>query len=403
MPYYVTELECPKCGKRLPADRPQNLCTECGGPLLVRYDLEAAGAAMSREALSRRPATMWRYRELLPVEHDENVVSLGEGYTPIIETPALGSKLDIPQLAVKDEGLNPTGTFKARGAAAGVSRALELGIAEVAMPTAGNAGGAWSAYAAKAGMQATIVMPADAPAMALTECVAFGANTYMVNGLISDAGAMVARGAREYGWFETSTLKEPYRIEGKKTMGFELAEQHDWELPDVIIYPTGGGVGIIGIWKALAELEAIGWISSRRPRMVAVQSTGCAPIVRAFDEGARTAEFWEGANTLAGGIRVPGALGDFLVLDALYESDGAAVAVTDDEILDALRLTAASEGMMVCPEGAATVAAAAHLRREGWIRPSDRVVLLNTGTGIKYPGLLDLEVPVLDIDDDIQR
>jgi threonine synthase len=346
---------------------------------------------------------MWRYRELLPLEDPDNILTLGEGYTPILETPTLGEKLDIPQLAIKDEGLNPTGTFKARGAAAGVARAVELGITEVAMPTAGNAGGAWSAYCAQAGINATIAMPTDAPAMALSECMLYGADVYMVDGLISDAGDIIARGAEEYGWFETSTLKEPYRIEGKKTMGFELVEQHDWEVPDVVIYPTGGGVGIIGIWKALNELEAIGLIGEKRPRMVAVQSTGCAPIVHAFHDGEKKAQFWEDAETIAGGIRVPGALGDFLVLEALYESNGTAVAVTDEELLRAVSVTAQVEGQYICPEGGATVAAAEKLRENGWIKPSDRVVLLNTGTGLKYHGLFEFDPPVLEVGESIER
>lgn len=395
----VSHLECPKCRQTYDCDRVINTC-QCGSPLLVRYDLTRL-KTLKKDVLIGRRADLWRYWEFLPLRNPENIVTLGEGYTPIFKAENLGKELGFDFLYIKDEGLNPTGTFKARGAAVGVSRAKELGVKKIAMPTAGNAGGAWSAYARKAGIEAVIAMPKDAPDLAKKECIITGATTYLVNGLISDAGKIIGRGVRKYGWFEASTLKEPYRIEGKKTMGIEIAEQFDWELPSAVLYPTGGGVGIIGIWKALKELQEIGWIGEKLPKMIAVQAEGCAPIVKAFKEGKKESEFWQGAQTIAGGIRVPKALGDFLVLEAVYESGGVAVSVSDEEILQAMKLTASTEGMFICPEGAAVVAAAHKLRKEGILERNEKVVLLNTGSGLKYPDLVPVDLPVICPEDEI--
>jgi threonine synthase len=392
---FVTTLECPKCGARERADRIANLCAVCGSPLLVRYNLDEIGRSADREALKKRPATMWRYLEFLPVDDPDAIVSLGEGFTPVMPLKRAGT--GFRELWVKDEGLNPTGTFKARGASAGVTRAKELGVRELALPTAGNAGGAWAAYAARAGLKAHIIMPADAPEMNKKESWACGADVRLVRGLISDAGAIITKACQKYGWYDASTLKEPYRIEGKKTMGLELAEQFDWRPPEVILYPAGGGVGLIGIWKAFDELRAIGWMDAQqRPRLVAVQAEGCMPIVQAFEQGQEQSEFWPNASTIAAGIRVPKALGDFLVLRAIAETNGVAVAVSDDEIADALGTLASQEGMIFCPEGAATYAAARKLLAEGKIRPDERVLLLNTGSGLKYPELLAADLPVLE-------
>ena len=308
---------------------------ECGAPLLVDYDLAKVQSVFKKEMLKDRESTLWRYRELLPVKDEKNIVCLGEGMTPLLPLKNLGPQVDMPNLYMKDEGIIPTGTFKARGAAVGVSRAKELGVKVLAMPTNGNAGAAWAAYCAPAGIEAVIVMPEDAPPIPRGQCAIAGASLYLVKGLISDAGKIVAQAVAEHGWFDASTLKEPYRIEGKKTMGLELAEQFNWEMPDVILYPTGGGVGIIGIYKALMELREMGWVAGKLPRLVSVQSTGCAPIVKAFEEKRQDSDFWEGTHTCAFGITVPKALGDFLVLDALYKTDGCAIAVSDDEILKA--------------------------------------------------------------------
>jgi len=392
---FVRCLECPKCHATYAASEVNNLC-RCGSPLLVRYDLERLGQAVKKEDLKGRRADLWRYWEFLPLEREENIVSLGEGFTPIFTAGNLGQEYGFKHLYVKDEGLNPTGTFKARGAATGVSKAKELGIKTIAMPTAGNAGGAWSSYGAKAGMEMVIAMPVDAPDLAKKECVACGARTYLVKGLISDAGKIIAGGVKKYGWFDASTLKEPYRIEGKKTMGLEIAEQFNWELPDAVLYPTGGGVGIIGIWKALQELQAIGWIKGPLPKMISVQAEGCSPVVRAFEAGKKESEFFEGAQTVAGGIRVPKALGDFLVLEAIYESGGTAVSVSDGEIMAAVKDIARTEGMFICPEGAAAVAGAQKLLAKGFLSPDEKVVVLNTGTGLKYPDLVELDLPVLE-------
>jgi len=400
---YVSHLECSKCSATYESEQVMQLCS-CGGPLLVRYDLKRVGDAFRPEALSSRPPTLWRYRELLPVRKEEHVVSLGEGMTPLLPLKRLGLSVGIPRLLVKDEGLIPTGTFKARGAALAASRAKELGVTMSAMPTNGNAGGAWAAYCARAGIRAVIVMPKGAPAINRKEVAVAGAALYLVDGLISDAGKIIARAVAEYGWFDASTLKEPYRIEGKKTMGLELAEQLGWQVPDVILYPTGGGVGIIGIYKALRELQEIDWIGGEKlPRLVAVQATGCAPIVKAWSEKKGESEFWEGAHTVAFGITVPKALGDFLVLEAVYATNGCGVAVTDDEILRAQQMLAGKEGLFVCPEGAATLAAAVHLAREGWITPEEQVVLLNTGTGLKYPETVSVDAPVLQPGESLPR
>lgn len=381
---YVTFLECPKCGRQHDPNVPQNLCA-CGSPLLVRYDLPAVEAAASKATVAGRPRGLWRFSELLPGADPAQRVELGEGDTPLLPLPALGATLGVADLWLKDEGLSPTGSFKARGAALGVTRARALGIRAIAMPTAGNAGGAWAMYCARAGLEIHVVMPVDAEQAAMTEVSLAGGSLYLVEGLISDAGRIVGRAVQEQGFFDASTLKEPYRIEGKKTMGLEIAEGMGWEVPDVLLYPCGGGVGLIGIWKAFDELEAIGWIGPKRPRMVAVQAAGCAPIVRAYEEGAAESRFWHDAQTIAGGLRVPKALGDFLVLQAIRETDGTAVAVPDEDTLAAMRLLAGREGMWICPEGAACVAAVRSLRERGWIRPAERVLILNTGIGLKYP------------------
>ncbi|HTE86330.1 MAG TPA: threonine synthase [Dehalococcoidia bacterium] len=397
---FVTGLECSRCSAHQPADRVASLCQDCCSPLLVRYDLPAIKRSVDRDLIAGRPPTMWRYQELLAVDDPSEIVSLGEGFTPNLRL--LGAGEGFRELWLKDEGLNPTGTFKARGAAAGVTRARALGVGEFAMPTAGNAGGAWAAYGARAGLKAHIVMPSDAPAINKKEAWACGADVRLVRGLISDAGAIVARACQKYGWFDASTLKEPYRIEGKKTMGVELAEQFDWRPPEVIIYPAGGGVGLIGIWKAFDELRELGWMEQNvRPRLVAVQAQGCMPIVKAFEEGKSDSEFWPDASTIAAGIRVPKAIGDFIVLRGIRETNGVAVAVSDDEIRQAITDLAATEGMLVCPEGAATYAAARKLRASGDINADERVLLLNTGTGLKYPEVLAPDLEVLDPDAEI--
>jgi threonine synthase len=399
---YVSHLECPKCNATYESEQRTQLC-RCGSPLLVRYDLKKVKRAFRKKALASRRENLWRYRELLPVNKDENIVSLGEGMTPLIHLKKTGTKLGANHLYLKDEGLIPTGTFKARGAAVGVSRAKELGIKVLAMPTNGNAGGSWAAYCAKAGIKAIIVMPQDAPMINRKEVAVTGAELYLVNGLISDAGKIVGRSIAEYGWYDASTLKEPYRIEGKKTMGLEIAEQLGWKVPDVIIYPTGGGVGIIGIYKGLKELQEIGWIGQKMPRLVSVQATGCAPVVKAWEEKKLESTFWGNSNTIAFGLNVPKALGDFLILQAIYETDGCAVAVGDDEILRAQQMLARDEGIFCCPEGAATLSAAIELIKRNWIKPDEKVVLLNTGTGLKYPETVHTEPPLLQPEDRLPR
>jgi threonine synthase len=361
-----------------------NLCVQCGKPLLVRYDLGQAARTLTKESLSGRRADMWRYREVLPVERDEKIVSLGEGWTPLLAAPRLASRVGLSELFIKDESQNPTQSFKARGMAAAVSMAKELGVRALAVPSAGNAAGALSAYAARAGLEAHIFMPNDTPRANVIECEQTGAHVTLMEGLITDCGAEVARRKDAEGWFDVSTLKEPYRIEGKKTLGYELAEQLDWELPDVIIYPTGGGTGLIGMWKAFDEMEEIGWINEKRPRMVTVQAAGCAPIVRAFDEGKRFADEFPNAATTASGLRVPRAIGDFLILDALRASGGTAVSVTDEELIAATVEIGASEGLFCAPEGAACLPALRKLIAAGKVKESERVVLFNTGAGVKY-------------------
>jgi threonine synthase len=383
---YLTNLECPRCGTVHDAHRPQNLCS-CGSPLLARYDLEAVGKVIDPAGISTRPADLWRYRELLPVADPAFITTLGEGFTPLLPAARYGELIGVPGLLFKDEGLIPTGSFKARGAAVGVSRAKELGIRHVAMPTNGNAGAAWATYATRAGMRSTIAMPLGAPTITRQEVVAAGAELHLVDGLISDAGRLIAGiiAASAGEIFDASTLKEPYRLEGKKTMGYEIVEQLGWRVPDVIIYPTGGGVGLIGIHKAIDELRALGWIADRSPRLVAVQATGCAPVVRAFERGARRVEPWPNAHTVAFGITVPSPLGDELMLDALHATGGTAIAVDDEELLADLRLFGAAEGLLLCPEGAACLSAARRLRASGWIGAGEEVVVLNTGSGLKYP------------------
>ena len=370
-------LECSKCGKTHPHTVPQNVCHACGKPLFARYSL---AEAPKREELSSRAPTLWRYRELLPVGDAANIVSLGETMTPLIHAKRLGATIGgLREVWIKDESRLPTGSFKARGLAMAVSMAKALGVTQLAIPSAGNAATALSLYAAAAGITAHIFMPKDTPAFNLDTCRMAGANVTLIDGLISDAGKIVAERKTAEGWFDVSTLKEPYRVEGKKTMGFELAEQFGWELPDVIIYPTGGGTGIVGMWKGFAEFEALGWIGEKRPRFISVQAAGCAPIVKAWEEGKPEAEPWPDAHTLASGLRVPQAIGDFLILQAIRESGGAAIAVTDDAIREAMHLLPATEGLLTCPEGAATVAALKQAVANGIISPSERVVLFNTG------------------------
>jgi threonine synthase len=382
-PNFVTHLECAMTGERHDADQVHNL-SRAGKPLLVRYDLAGVRSALSKDILSARAPDLWRYRELLPVRRVQDIVSLGEAMTPLTRMPKLESKLG-GNILVKDEGRLPTGSFKARGLVMAVSMAKGLGITHMAMPTNGNAGAALAAYATRAGIKATIFCPQDTPEVNVSEIGLQGATVYRVNGLIDDCGKIVNEGNAKTGWFDTSTLKEPYRIEGKKTMGLELAEQLGWTLPDAIFYPTGGGTGLIGMWKAFAELEAIGFIDERRPRMIAVQAAGCAPMVRAYKAGEEHAPRWENAHTIASGIRVPQAIGDFLILRAVRESGGFAIAVTDDAITTALNEVAHTEGLLLCPEGAATYAAYKESLADGRIKRTDNVVLFNCASGLKYP------------------
>ena len=383
----LTHLECSSTGSSHKADQLHTVAPDSGRPLLARYDLEKAGRTLTLDAVRSRPRDMWRYREVMPVQDPTKIVSLGEGCTPLLPCPRLGKEMGLTRLLVKDEGRNPTGTFKARGLSAAVSRALELGAREVAVPTAGNAGAALAAYAARAGLVAHVAMPQDAPRAVMDEVRAYGASLTLVDGLIGDAGKRVAQGGAEHGWFNVATLKEPYRVEGKKTMGYELWEDLGGELPDVILYPTGGGTGLIGMWKAFDELEAMGRIDSRRPRMVAVQAEGCAPIVRAFENDDERAEIWQDAATLAPGIRVPHAFADDLILEAVRLSGGCAVAVTDDEIVEAMHRLSRLEGVDASPEGAATLCALEKLRDQKAVDDDERVVLFNCGTGLKHPEL----------------
>jgi threonine synthase len=383
-PTFVTHLECSATGEKLPADTVQNL-SPAGKPLLVRYDLAGVKGALTKDALAQRPPDLWRYRELLPVRRVADIVSLGEAMTPLIGLPKLATRLGASEIIVKDEGRLPTGSFKARGLVMAVSMGKALGIKHMAMPTNGNAGAALAAYATRAGIKSTVFCPEDTPEVNVSEIELQGATVYRVNGLIDDCGKIVGEGKSKVGWFDVSTLKEPYRIEGKKTMGLELAEQLGWDVPDVILYPTGGGTGLIGMWKAFAELEAIGFLAKKRPRMVAVQASGCAPMVRAFEEGTEHAARWENAHTIASGIRVPQAIGDFLILRAVRESQGFAIAVSDEAIQEALSEVARTEGFLLCPEGAATYAAYKQGLKDGRIRRDERAVLYNCATGLKYP------------------
>jgi len=380
----VTHLECAACGTKHEARRLHNLCTQCGKPLLVRYDLNRAAATLTKESVRGRAPDLWRYREVLPVEQDANIVTFGEGFTPLLRASRLGTQIGLRRLYIKDEGQNPTQSFKARGMAVAVSMAKELGAQKLAVPSAGNAAGALAAYAARAGLEAHIFMPSDTPRANVIECEQTGAQVTLMEGLITDCGAEVGRRKEAEGWFDVSTLKEPYRIEGKKTMGYELAEQFDWDLPDVIMYPTGGGTGLIGMWKAFDEMEQMGWIGSNRPRMVTVQAAGCQPIVRAFEEGKRFADEFPNAHTTASGLRVPKAVGDFLIIDALRASGGTAIAVTDEELLAATKEIGTAEGIFCAPEGAACLPALRRLLEDGSVKQDERVVLFNTGSGVKY-------------------
>jgi threonine synthase len=379
----VTHLECSRTGERFEAGKVHNLST-AGWPLLVRYDLENLKQRWQRDSLASAPQSMWRYAPLLPVRLREHIVSLREGFTPLHRIQRLGDRLACDDLWLKDEGVNPTGSFKARGLSCAISMCRELGIRKVAIPTAGNAGGAVAAYAAAAGIEAHVFMPRDVPLANYLEAKAFGAKVTLVDGLISDCAKRVAEGKAAENWFDMSTLKEPYRIEGKKTMGLEAAEQFNWNLPDAIFYPTGGGVGMIGMWKAFAELQAMGWIGPKRPKMIAVQAEGCQPIVNALERNEEFSKFWEGASTVASGLRVPKALGDFLVLQAVRESGGTAVAVSDTEMMNACEELASNEGLFVAPEGGACIAGLKKLRRSGFLRQNDRLLIYNTGSGYKY-------------------
>lgn len=385
-------LECSLCHKRYEAGQIANLC-ECGGPLLVRYDLDTIRRMWRRRDVPNGPSSMWRYAPVLPPS-DESIVTLGEGWTPLLPARRLGARLGAECVWVKDEGMNPTASFKARGLSCAISMCVELGIKKVAIPSAGNAASALAAYAAAAGLESYIFMPRDVPQANYLECQAYGANVTLVDGLISDCGRIVAERGPAEGWFDISTLKEPYRIEGKKTMGYEVAEQMGWELPDAIFYPTGGGVGLIGMWKAFQEMELLGWIGDgKRPKMISVQAEGCAPIVRAFEENEPRSRFFENAHTIAAGLRVPKALGDFLVLDGVRESGGTAVAVSDEEMLEAGVRLASEEGIYAAPEGAACVSALEKLLASGFLKPTDRVVLYNTGSGLKYPEAYSTRFP----------
>ena len=381
---HVKNLECSFCHRDYEARRLQNVCTECGKPLLVRYDLKRIAKFLTRQALYARRSDLWRYREMLPVRREDNIVTLGEGWTPLLPARRLGASLGMSHLIIKDESQNPTQSFKARGMSVAVSMARELGAKKLAVPSAGNAAGALAAYCARGGLGAYIFMPRDTPRANVIECEVAGAHVTLIDGLITDCGAEVARRKEAEDWFDVSTLKEPYRVEGKKTLGYEIAEQSEWILPDVIVYPTGGGTGLVGMWKAFDELQQLGWIGEKRPRMISVQAAGCAPIVRAFEAGTRFAEEFENAQTIASGLRVPKAIGDFLILDAIRESGGTAIAVTDEELMEGARELARTEGIFAAPEGGACVPALRKLLARGDVKPDESVVLFNTGSGIKY-------------------
>jgi threonine synthase len=384
---FAQKIVCPRCQKDFALSQLLNLCP-CGSPLLVRYDLVNARAQFTPSLLSGRIASLWRYREVLPLQDDANWVSLGEGLTPLLEAKALAREVGVKRVWIKDEAQNPTGSFKDRGLCLAITMAKELGVKKVAIPSAGNAGGSLSAYAARAGIEAHVFMPRDTPIANQIEAQQYGAKLTLVDGLINDCGRMVAEQKSTEGWFDLSTLKEPYRVEGKKTMGYEIAEQLNWNLPDVIIYPTGGGTGLIGMWKAFQEMEELGWIGSKRPRMVSVQASGCAPIVRAFDTGQESAEPWRNAQTIASGLRVPTAVADFLMLRALRESSGTALSVSDDAMLAEIPRVGRAEGIFFCPEGAACVAALRRLAENRWIKSDDEVVIFNTASGLKYLDVL---------------
>ena len=384
MKSFLTHLECTYCGKVFSSEEPHRLCDDCGKVLYPRYDISSARKSLKKEDLLYRSSNMWRYFEMMPIINESNIVTLGEGFTPIFKTGRLGERIGADHVLVKDEGINPTASFKARGLSAAVSKAKELGIMRLSMPSAGNAAGAMTSYAARAGMEAYVYMPKDVPEANKKEVLITGGNLTLVDGLISDAGVISRKKASELDLFDISTLQEPYRVEGKKTMGYEIAEQLNWQLPEVIVYPTGGGTGIVGMWKAFQEMEELGWIDSFRPRMFAVQSEGCAPIARAFVGGDEFAEPWQDASTIAAGIRVPSAIGDYLILDALRTSNGGAVTVSDNEILNMMEVVASLEGLFICPEGAATAVALEKLVAEGTVSKSERSLLLNTGSGLKY-------------------
>src|SRR5829696_2862140 len=392
----LTHLECTSCGATYPADRLMTTCPVCSKVLFARYDLDVAASRMTTEALAARPWDFRRYAEILPIQEPASAPSLGEGGTPLHEAPRLARAFGSDRLLIKDEGLNPTGSFKARGLAMAVTRARELGATTVAIPSAGNAAAAMAAYAARGGLRAVVAMPSDVPPTMKAECLAYGADVLLVDGLIDDCGKVIRTGAAAYGWCDVSTLREPYRAEGKKTMGLEIAEQLGWRLPDALIYPTGGGTGIVGMWKAFAELETMGLIGPQRPKMIAVQAAGCAPIVRAFASGAKHAERWADAATIAAGLRVPAAIGDYLILEAIRESGGTAITVTDDEMLEGMALAAEREGLFVSPESGAAAIATRTLRESGFLRAGDLTVIFATGSGLMHVGLVDRDVPCID-------
>jgi threonine synthase len=395
---FVTHLECANCGAKYDPDLAHNLCAACQRPLWVKYDLEAVRRILPKPQFAGRPTTLWRYRELLPIKDEGKIISLTETMTPVLETRRLAQEFGVNHLFVKDESRLPTGSFKARGMALAISKANEFGLKKVAVPTAGNAGGALAAYAARAGMEAYVFMPEDTPSINKKECFLAGAKTFLVNGLITDCGRIVGEGKKIKGWFDVSTLKEPYRIEGKKTMGLELAEQFDWELPDAILYPTGGGTGLIGMWKAFHELAALGWLeSAKKPKMISCQSDGCAPIAAAFAKGERFAFKFANAATIASGIRVPAAVGDFMILDAVRQSGGVALATPEGDIPKWMRLAASNEGIALCPETAVCLGALEVLLKRGVLKPEDRIVIFNTGASQKYPEAIKEELSRIDI------
>jgi threonine synthase len=381
---FLSHLQCGYCNKEFEANKLWNLCSDCSKPLLAIYDIGNAKKNFNKSDLESRSPTLWRYKEMLPIINEKYILSMGEGYTPLLKTKGLSNEIGFENLYIKEEGVNPTTSFKARGLCVAVSKAFELGVKEVSIPSAGNAAGAMSAYAALAGMKSFVYMPKDVPPPFIAECMALGAEVKLIDGVITDCGREAAEDVKMYKRFDLSTLKEPYRIEGKKTMGYEIAEQFNWELPDVIIYPTGGGTGLIGMWKAFNELEKLGWINAKRPRMVTVQATGCAPMVKAFNEGKEFADYWQNSSTIADGLRVPSAVGDFLILRSLRESNGTAVAISDEKMIEGIKTVGRTQGLFISPEGGATYAAFLELLDSGWIAKDEKVVLFNTGSGHKY-------------------